>query len=106
MSFSVIVDSDSFVSRSALPGGGLPSTKVMDLNSEAMAKKIETAINSIAQPVQSALNALPSLELERLTFTLAITSSGEVSLLSAIKGGASIQSGLQVTLIPRKSSAP
>jgi actin-like ATPase involved in cell morphogenesis len=103
MSINVIVDSD-YAARSALPGVGLPSTKSIDLTSEEMSEKIQKAIKSVASPVESAVSTLPNLELEKLTFTLAITSTGEVSLLSAVKAGVSIQTGLQITLIPRKNS--
>jgi hypothetical protein len=100
---NVITDSDLTAVRTALAGTSI-IPKNITITSQELSDRLQAAIETIALPIRKATGNLVEYELERVTFTLVLTSSGEVSLQSMVKGGASIQSGIQITLVPKEAA--
>ncbi|MBN3851659.1 MULTISPECIES: hypothetical protein [Burkholderiaceae] len=100
----VIVDGGSQDVRSALPGGISLPPSLINIDAGELGRRINQAIKEISDPLILASENLSSVEIEKITLSLAITATGEIALLSLLKGGSSIQSTIQVTLIPKKKS--
>ena len=77
---------------------GLPIAKALEIEANTLAEEIELTYSTIIE----LLSQLPLIEkqfqVETITFTLGLDSTGKVSLLSALSGSVTTQMGLTFTL--------
>lgn len=90
--------------RSALPLPGLSDvpTKVVELGADILSSAIGSTLSAIYRVIADLPPAPEGHELSEVRFKLAIDAKGEVSLLTAVKGGISGQSGIEFTLTRSK----
>lgn len=95
----ITVDNETPSGRNMLPGVTSP-IKTIDIDSRALSSKIQKAVTDISESLRDIANYTPGFKLGEITFTLAITGSGEVSLMSVLKASGSVQTGIQIKLQP------
>lgn len=94
----ILVDSD-IVAKGILPGQA-NQTKAIEVNSSALSASIQKAVGEVAIALTGIDKFAQGFQVGEIAFTLAITGSGEVSLMSLLKANTSVQSGIQIKLLP------
>lgn len=81
-----------------LPAMGEAGAKVIELGTDAVASGVSAALSTIYKIIEVLPSAPEGHELSEIKFKLIIDARGEISILSAVKGGLSGQSGIEFTL--------
>lgn len=117
---SVLVDNDKFSSEnesailSARPqiedlikrGITTPPNKVIELEVGVLTKRIDSTLSTITGILDQLSTKKESLyQLDEISFSLGIDSTGEVSIVSTVTGSVSSQVGLNFKFSRRKSYA-
>lgn len=95
----VLTDADSGAGRNMLANAAPP--KVIDVDAASLATKVQAILGELEGALGSANEAMQKFKVSEVSFNLAITSSGEVSLMSILKANTSIQAGIQVKIQPK-----
>lgn len=100
---SVYTDDIEAVERNALPGPGVSIASVVKVSGEALTDSIKNTLGVLARSVSEAMNDIEKYSVSEIRFRLRIAASGEVSIISLVKGGAHAESGIEVVLRPSES---
>jgi hypothetical protein len=95
----ILVDSD-LNAKGILPSP-IGSLRAIEVNSSALADSVQKAVGEVAAALADIEKFTPGFKVGEIAFTLTVTGSGEVSLVSLFKAGGSVQSGIQIKLQPR-----
>lgn len=95
----VLTDADVTSTKNMLPTQA--ALKLVEVDPATFSANVQRAVSEVA-------NALSDIDQESLPFkigevslTLAITASGEVSLMSVLKANTSMQAGIQIKFVPK-----
>lgn len=78
------------------------SSKVIDVQLKALATQLQEKISDLNEVLSQVDTSNGIFDLDSVSLTLAVTSSGKIVVLSTIEGSISPQVGLQLTLKRRK----
>jgi hypothetical protein len=81
-----------------LPNLGDMSRKVVEISTDGVAESVARAVSKFYTIIQRMPEDCPGYKLESIRFSLVIDASGEIAILSAVKGGLSGHTGLEFTI--------
>ena len=96
----IIVDQPAPETKSSLPLPGIDkiSTQIIDVGSDIIKKRFHEMINDITEVLSSLKMHNEKCKISEAKFTLTFSTSGEVALMSIVKGGLSGTSGIEFTV--------
>lgn len=80
--------------------GMVTASKTVDLDPDVLSQRIGCCIEAVSHALAGLQGHTPGFEVGNITFSLAVSAGGEISLLSIAKSTANLQSGIQITLKP------
>lgn len=96
----LLVDEDGLQAKSALPIPGLDAVgqRVVELGSDVLRSSIDSALQGILEILSSVNAESATHTVSEVSFNLAFDASGEVSVVSVVKGNLKGSTGLQFTI--------
>ncbi len=77
------------------------SSQILDIEIDVLEKNISNCLMQLTEAMGKIDLSESMFDIGSVTFSLAVTASGEVALLSAVKGSVASQAGLQFVLTPK-----
>jgi hypothetical protein len=78
------------------------SAKIVELGTDVVAASITSTLNTIYAIISGLPEAPRGHEVSEIRFKLLVDARGDISVLSAVKGGVTGQSGIEFTISPKR----